>query len=76
MASKLLSTGGGGGGGGTLIFSLYVGSGAQHLPFTQKKYQEFQTPPKYIWNFGNPKKYPQFCNLTLRKDPKMHRNDH
>ena len=34
---------GGGGGGG---------------PIHPKKYQEFQAPPKNIWNFSNPKKYP------------------
>ena len=32
------------------------------------------TPNKSIWNFSNPQKIFSFCILTLRKDPKMHRN--
>ena len=56
-------------GGGTQIFSVYVGSDPASTVHP-KKYQEFQAPLKYIWNFSNPKKYP-----TLKKDPKMHRND-
>ena len=55
--------------GGTLFFSSYVGSGPASTAHPQK-YQEFQAPPK---NFTNHKKYPPFCTLTLRKDPKMHR---
>ena len=46
---------------------------AQHLPFTPNKYQEFQALLKYL-KFYQPKKNPPFCTLTLRKDPKMHRN--
>ena len=60
--------------GGTLIFSSYVGLGTASTVHP-KKYQEFQAPPKNIWNFTKPKKYPPFCTLTLRKDLKMHRND-
>ena len=30
------------------------------------------TPNKYL-KFKQPKKYPPFCTLTFRKDPKMHR---
>ena len=45
------------GGGGTLIFSAYVGSDPAST-IHPKKYQEFQTPQKNIWNFSNPKKYP------------------
>ena len=40
-------------GGGTLVFSLYVGS-AQHLPFTPKKYQEFQAPQKIFEILATP----------------------
>ena len=67
-------TPGGGGGGGTLIFSAYVGSDPASA-LHPKKYQKFQAPKKNISNFSNPKKYPQFSTLTLRKDLKMHRND-
>ena len=70
---------GGGGGGGVLsFFSSYVGSGPAstlHTPPPPTKYQEFQAPPKNTWNFSNPKKYPPFCTLILRKYPKMNRND-
>ena len=64
--------GGGGGGRGTLIFSTYLGSASTVHPL---KNQEFQATPKNIWNFSDQKKYPPFCTLTLRKHPKMHRND-
>ena len=60
--------------GGTLIFSPYVGSGPASTVYP-KKDQEFQAPQNNIWNFSNPKKYPPFGTLPLRKDPKMHRND-
>ena len=66
------------GGGGTLTFSSYVGSGLASTvqpPPPQKKYQEFQAPQNNIWNFTNPQKYPPFCTLTLRKDPKTNRNN-
>ena len=64
----------GGGGGGTLIFSAYVGSDPASTVHP-KKYQKFQAPQKNIWNFSNPPKISQFCTLTLKKDPKLHRND-
>ena len=60
---------GGGGGGG-----VYVGSGPTSTVHP-KKYQEFQAPQNNIWNFTNPQNYPPLCTLTLRKYPKMHRND-
>ena len=60
---------------GVLSFFLHTYARAQHLLVTLKKHQEFQGPPESIWNFSNPKNYPSFCSLTLRKDPKMHRND-
>ena len=46
------------GGGGTLNFSSYVGSGPASTLHPPNKYQEFQAPQKYIWNFSNPKIYP------------------
>ena len=65
------------GGGGVLSSFLHKLARAQHLPFTQKKYQEFQAPPKKMLEIlATQKKHPRFCTLTLRKDPKMHRNDH
>ena len=43
----------------TLIFSAYVGSGpAQHLPFTQKIYQELQAPQKIFEILATPKNTP------------------
>ena len=62
--------------GGTHIFSSDVGSGPIST-LHPKNFQEFQAPPKNIWNLSNPQKYPppQFCTLTLRKGSKMHRND-
>ena len=39
--------------GGTLIFSSYVRSGPAST-VQPKKIQEFQAPPKNIWNFSNP----------------------
>ena len=39
------------------------------------KISGISSTPKNIWNFSNPQKYPPFYTLTLRKDPKMHRND-
>ena len=62
-----------GGGGGTLIFSAYVGSDPASALHPQK-ISGISSTPKNIWNFSNPKKYPQFCTLPLRKDLKMHRN--
>ena len=41
----------------------------------QQKHQEFQAPKKKYLKFNKPPKYPLFRTLTLRKDPKMHRND-
>ena len=64
---------GGGGGGGTLIFSTYVGSDPASTVHP-KNIWNFKHPKKNIWIFTNPQKYPPFCTLTLRKDPKMHRN--
>ena len=46
-------------------------------PFTvhPPKKSRISSTPKNIWNFSNPKKISQFCTLTLKKDPKLHRND-
>ena len=52
-------------GGGLLIRT-------QQLPFTPKKYQAFQAQKNYILAA---QKIPPFCNLFLRKEPKMHKND-
>ena len=51
----------GGGGGGSIYRS-------------HQKYQEFQVLPKIFEILTTKKKIPPFCTLTLRKDPKMHRN--
>ena len=59
---NIATQGGGGGGGGYFIFSACVGSdpaSTVHL----KKYQKFQAPQKNIWNFYNPKKYPDSVYL-------------
>ena len=62
--------------GDTLIFSSYVGSDPASTVHPQKISGIPSTPKNYLkfWNFGNSKKYPPFLALTLRKDPKMHRN--
>ena len=60
-------------GGGTLIFSSYVGSDPASTVHP-KKHEEFQAPQKNIKILATPKNT-QFCTLTLKKDPKMHRND-
>ena len=55
------------GGGGTLfVFIRRLGPSTYRSPL---KYQDFQAPPKNIWNFNHP-----FWTLTLRKDTKIHRN--
>ena len=43
--------------------------GAQHLPFTPQKYQEFQDfkRPKKIFEILATQKISQFCTLTLKK---------
>ena len=61
-----------GGGGGTLIFSSYVGSGPASTVH-QKKYQEFQAPPKKFEILATKKIFP-ILYLDFIKDPKMHRN--
>ena len=61
--------------GGTLIFSSYLGSGPASTVHPKKNIRNFKHPKKYL-KFWQPSKNPQFCTLTLRKDPKMHRNDH
>ena len=58
--------------GGTLNFSSYVGSGPASTLHPQK-YQEFQAPKNKIEIL--PPKKSHFCIMTLRKDPKMHRNN-
>ena len=69
---------GGGGGGGVLSHSFLtrrLGPSIYHL---SQKISGISSTPKNIWNFSNPKKYPPFYTLTLRKYPlniKMHRND-
>ena len=60
-------------GGGTLIFSSYVGSVPASTAHPQKNIRNFKHPKKIFEILPTPKKYPPFC--TLRKDPKMHRND-
>ena len=50
--------GGGGGGGGSRPASTVH----------PQKYQEFQAPPKNIWNFNNPKNIP-ILYLDLKKRP-------
>ena len=52
--------------GGTLIFSAYVGSDPASTVHP-KKYQKFQAPQKNIWNFCNPKKYPDSVYLPEEK---------
>ena len=57
--------------GGTLIFSSCIGSDPAST-VSPKIYQEFQAHLKKIEILSPP---PPFCTLTLRKDPKMHRNE-
>ena len=45
-------------GGGVLSFFLHIEARAQHLLFTKKKCQEFQSPPKNIWNLATQKNIP------------------
>ena len=52
--------------GGTLIFTAYVGSGPS-IYCSPQKISGISSTPKNIWNFGNPKKYPRFLKLTLKK---------
>ena len=60
--------------GGTLNFSAYVGSGPASTLYPPKKNQEFQAPQKIFEILATQKKSP-VCTMTLRIDPKMHRND-
>ena len=65
--------GGGRGAGGVLwYFHTYVGSGPGSTVHPKKILGISSTPPPPP---PKKKKYPRFCTLTLRKDPKMHRND-
>ena len=52
--------------GGTLIFSSYVGSGLASTIHPKKISGISSTPTKLL---------KQPCTLSLRKDPKVHRND-
>ena len=66
--------------GGTLIFSSYVSSSPASTIHQKKKKKKkntrnFKHPQKIFEILATPKKYPPFCTLTLRKIPKMHRND-
>ena len=63
------------GGGGTLNFSVYVGLGPASILHPPKNVKNFKHPKKYQ-KFQQPQKISQFCTMTLRKDPKMHRNSH
>ena len=49
--------------GGTLICFCIRRLGPSIYPSPPKKYQKFQVPPKNIWNFCNPKKYPDSVYL-------------
>ena len=60
----------GGGGGVTLIFSSYVGSGPASTDHPMKISGISRTQKRIF-----AKKYLPFFILTLRKDPKMHRNN-
>ena len=52
--------------------SSYVGWGPASTAHPQKISGILSTP-KSICNFSNPKIYPPFCTLTIRKDHKMQR---
>ena len=56
-------TPGGGGGGGLLYFFCIRRLGPSIYRSPPKKYQKFQAPQKNIWNFYNPKKYPDSVYL-------------
>ena len=60
--------------GGTLIFSAYVGSDPASTVHPKKISEISSTPKKYV-KFLQPKKISRFCIITLRKDPKIHRNN-
>ena len=60
--------------GGTLIFSAYVGSDPAYTVHPPKNIGNFKHPKKYL-KFKQPPKISQFCTLSLKKDPKLHRND-
>ena len=53
--------------GGYSNFFFFIRRLGPSIYYSTRKYQEFQAPQKDIWNFSNPKKYPPFCTLTLRK---------
>ena len=65
--------------GGYSHFSSYVGSDPASTvhppppPKKKKNIRNFKHPPIEI--LATQKKYPPFCTLILRKDPKMHRNE-
>ena len=56
--------------GGTLILSSYTSFDPAFTVYSQK-YQEYQEPPKIFEILATP----QNISLTVRNDPKMHRND-
>ena len=60
--------------GGTLIFSAYVGSDPVSTVHPPKNIRNFKHPKK-IFEILATQKIFQFCTLTLKKDPKLHRND-
>ena len=62
------------GGGGTLNFSIYIGSGLASTLHIEKISGISSTPKKIFEIFATPKISP-FCTMTLRIDPKIHRND-
>ena len=57
-----------------LIFSAYVGLDPASTVHPKRISGISSTPKKYS-KLKHPKKISQFCALTLKKDPKMHRKD-
>ena len=64
-----------GGGGGYSHFFFICRLWPSIYCSPNKNIRNFKDPKNDIWNFTNPKKYLPFFILTLRKDPKMHRNN-
>ena len=60
--------------GGTLFFSSYVGSGPASTVHP-KNIRYFKHPIKIFEILVTPQNIPPFCTLTLRKDPKMYKNN-
>ena len=64
-----------GGGGGLYSHFFFIHRLGPSIYRSRKKISVISSTPKNIWNFTNPKIYPPFCTMTLRKEHKMHRND-